>query len=270
MNLRPLGNSDIRVSPLGLGLVKIGRNQGIDYPNYPDAFPLPSDKEVQRLLAKAAELGVNLLDSAPAYGSSEERLGSLMRDQITHHRSRWVLCSKAGEEFNNGQSRFDFGAAALTASIERSLTRLGTDYLDIALVHSNGDDEQILERYEPLQTLARLRDQGKIRAIGFSGKSLAGGRAALAQGAQVLMITLNSQQRDELPLLGEARTAGCGVLIKKALARGYGATSELANTASLAGVSSIIIGTLNPSHLATNAALVNGEVNGDVTGDTGA
>lgn len=257
MNLRSLGNSEIRVSPLGLGLVKIGRNEGIDYPNYPTAFPLPSDADVQRLLARAAELGINLLDSAPAYGTSEERLGRLMRDQIKQHRDRWVLCSKAGEEFSNGQSSFNFSAAALTASIERSLKRLGTDYLDIALVHSNGDDEYILQHHAPLQTLARLRDQGKVRAIGFSGKSLAGGRAALAQGAQVLMVTLNSQQREELPLLTEAHASGCGVLIKKALARGYGDPSELTNTAALAGVSSIITGTLSPDHLQLNAELVN-------------
>ena len=256
MKLRPLGNSGIHVSPIGLGLVKIGRNQGIAYPNYADNFTLPSDTEVQTLLAVAAEQGVNLLDTAPAYGSSEARLGELLGTQLKQHRDRWVLCSKAGEAFHNNQSHFDFSAEAITASIERSLMRLGTDHLDIALIHSSGDDERILERNQPLATLARLREQGKVRAIGFSGKSLAGGREALAQGAQVLMVTINSEQREELPLLTEAQSLGCGVLIKKALGRGYGDLDELGNTARLTGVSSIVVGTLNPDHLSANVALV--------------
>ena len=256
MIARPLGDTGINVSALGLGLVKIGRNQGIDDPNYADHFKLPDDKTVKQLLAKAAELGINLLDTAPAYGTSEQRLGDLFRTQIRERRSHWVLCSKAGEEFSDGESRFDFTASAMTASVERSLRRLGTDYLDVVLVHSNGEDEQLLEQYRPLQTLAKLRDQGKIRAIGFSGKSLKGGRLALTQGAQVLMVTLNSNQREELPLLSEAHAAGCGILIKKAMARGYGKAADLSATATLTGVSSIISGTLNPTHLAANARIV--------------
>ena len=105
---------------------------------------------MKQLLETAAELGVNLLDTAPAYGNSEERLGSLFRDQIRKRRSDWVLCSKAGEEFSAGESRFDFSANAITASVERSLQRLGTDYLDVVLVHSSGDDERLLARYRPL------------------------------------------------------------------------------------------------------------------------
>lgn len=256
MKLRPLGSTGLQVSPLGLGLVKIGRNQGIEYPHYAPNFALPDDKEVLDLLAVAADRGVNLLDTAPAYGSSEARIGKLLQPQIRHHRDKWVLCSKAGEEFHNNQSHFDFSPQAITQSIERSLRRLGTDHLDIALIHSNGDDERILVRDEPLQTLKRLQDQGKVRAIGFSSKSLAGGRAALAQGAQVLMVTINTQQRDELPLLEEANNKGCGILIKKALSRGYGATAELSTTAQLKGVSSIVVGTLNPAHLITNIELV--------------
>src|SRR5690606_39506858 len=71
---RPLGNTGLQASPLGLGTVKIGRNQGVKYPS---GFDLPDDGQVRDLLALARGLGINLLDTAPAYGTSEERLGPL-------------------------------------------------------------------------------------------------------------------------------------------------------------------------------------------------
>src|SRR5690606_8720766 len=100
---RPLGTTGLTVSPLGLGTVKIGRNQGVKYPS---GFELPDDNQVRDLLALARDAGINLLDTAPAYGTSEERLGPLLSGQ----RQEWILCSKVGEEFDNGESRFDFSA----------------------------------------------------------------------------------------------------------------------------------------------------------------
>ena len=98
--LRPLGDTGIQVSALGLGTVKIGRNQGVKYPS---GFSLPNDRQVIELLRQAREEGINLIDTAPAYGRSEERLG-----QLLHDRRDWLICSKAGEEFRGGVSRYDF------------------------------------------------------------------------------------------------------------------------------------------------------------------
>lgn len=89
---RPLGSTGILVSPLGLGTVKLGRDQGVKYPN---GFQIPNDDEARMLLRQAQQLGINLIDTAPAYGRSEERLGPLLRDQ----RKDWVIVSKVGEEF---------------------------------------------------------------------------------------------------------------------------------------------------------------------------
>src|SRR5690554_1331134 len=130
-----LPGSDLEISALGLGTVKLGRNQGVKYPS---GFELPSDEEVRHLLALAREQGIRLLDTAPAYGSSEERLGRLLE-----RRQDWVIATKVGEEFENGRSSFDFSAAHTRFSIERSLRRLRTDYLDIALIHSDGNDVDI-------------------------------------------------------------------------------------------------------------------------------
>src|SRR5579871_352138 len=105
-----LGDTGMIVSQIGLGTVKFGRNQKI---NYPEAFALPSDKEILTLLDCARELGINLLDTAPAYGTSEERLGKLLQNK----RQDWVLCTKVGEEFIEGESRFDFSSESIHKSI---------------------------------------------------------------------------------------------------------------------------------------------------------
>lgn len=99
--LRPLGSTGLLVSPLGLGTVKLGRDQGVKYPS---GFRIPDDTEAAALLDQARALGINLIDTAPAYGRSEERLGPLLAGQ----RDAWVIVSKVGEEFEDGQSRFDF------------------------------------------------------------------------------------------------------------------------------------------------------------------
>lgn len=67
---RSLGQTGIEVSCLGLGTVKFGRNQEVKYPNN---FSLPEDKQISALLDQAKGFGINLLDTAPAYGSSEQR-----------------------------------------------------------------------------------------------------------------------------------------------------------------------------------------------------
>ena len=116
MELRALGRTGLQVSPVGLGTVKFGRNQQVKYPR---GFDLPDDAHLRDLLAVARELGINLLDTAPAYGSAEERLGALL-----DHADDWVIVTKVGEAFEHGASRFDFSAAGTRASVERSLRRV--------------------------------------------------------------------------------------------------------------------------------------------------
>ena len=128
---RPFGSTGIDVSILGLGTVKLGRDQSV---KYPEGFIIPDDREAANLIDLARSLGINLIDTAPSYGNSEERLGSL----LTGQRDQWIICSKVGEEFEGGQSRFDFTPEHTRFSVERSLKRLRTDVVDIVLVHSDG------------------------------------------------------------------------------------------------------------------------------------
>lgn len=256
MELRALGSTGIKVSELGLGTVKFGRNQGV---KYPQSFALPSDQQIRDLLALACELGINLLDTAPAYGSSEERLGRLIAPAQSH----WLISTKVGETFQQGGSVFDFSAAATQASIERSLRLLRREYLDLALIHSNGDDERILQQTDCLETLLTLKARGWLRAVGMSTKTVAGGLLAVRH-CDVVMVTYNLSSAAELPVIRQAGQAGKGVLIKKGLLSGHlqkiQATAADPVAASMRlllsepGVSSVVIGTLNPAHLQANVA----------------
>lgn len=258
---RPLGSTDLQISPLGLGTVKLGRDQGV---KYPDGFQIPDERSAANLLALARDLGINLLDTAPAYGVSEQRLGPLLRGQ----RHDWVLCSKVGEEFEQGRSHFDFSAAHTRYSVERSLRRLHTDYLDLVLVHSDGNDLAILQHEGVYAELARLRQAGLIRAFGFSGKTVEGGIAALADG-DCAMVTYNLAEQGERAVLDHATAQHKGILIKKALASGHlcrlpaegdqpAAASKDPVRASFElifahqAVGSVIVGTINPQHLQDN------------------
>ncbi|MHA6492305.1 aldo/keto reductase [Pseudomonas borbori] len=251
---RPLGSTDLLVSPLGLGTVKIGRDQGVKYPN---GFSIPDDATVRRLLSQAHDLGINLIDTAPAYGTSETRLGSLLRGQ----RPQWVIVSKVGEEFDNGHSHFDYSAAHTRFSVERSLKRLETDYIDLLLVHSDGNDVAILRDCGVYETLAELKREGKIRGFGLSGKTVEGGLLALEQG-DCAMVTYNLNEQGEIPVLDYAEQHGKGILIKKALASGHACLSAGEDPVRASfelifahpAVGSAIIGTINPDHLAHNVA----------------
>lgn len=246
MDMRLLGSTGIRVSLLGLGTVKLGRNEGV---KYPQAFDLPDDKAVVALLETARELGINLLDTAPAYGLSEQRLGQLRPGR----REDWVIASKAGEYFESGVSRFDFSPATIRASVENSLRMLRTQYLDAVLLHSDGIDEAGNRFLPAAEELNKLKQQGLIRATGFSGKTVAGGDRLLPY-VDLLMATWNPGYTDEAPLIARAAAKGRGVLIKKALASGYAAdpAAALKAAATLPGVCSIVVGTLSPANLRAN------------------
>ena len=253
MELRRLGATGIRVSAVGLGTVKLGRNEQVKYPS---PFELPDDRQAGELLAAARELGINLLDTAPAYGTSEERVGRLLRDR----RRDWVIVTKVGEEFENGRSRFDFSARATRASVERSLKRLRTDYLDVVLIHSHGGDEQILRREEALGVLSSLKEAGLVRSVGISSKTVAGGLLGV-ELTDVVMLAYNLRDETQAPVIAAARKAGKGVLIKKGLLSGHLDTAAPANLEAAMGfvfgqpgVSSIVVGTIDPVHLRADAA----------------
>lgn len=249
MFYRQLGSTGMQVSALGFGTVKLGRSEGV---KYPQAFSIPDDNEARTLLNVARDLGINLIDTAPAYGNSEERLGKLLKDD----RKQWQICSKVGEEFTHGESSFDFSEQHIRLSVERSLRRLKTDYIDMVLVHSDGNDLDIINNHAALQTLAELKQRGWIRAFGMSTKTVEGGLLAAAQ-SDVVMVTYNLNERDDVAVLDYCRDNNKGVLVKKALASGHRCESDAVSEAlamifAHPAASAAIIGTINPVHLRDN------------------
>ncbi len=251
---RELGSTGIQVSPLGLGTVKIGRDQQV---KYPAGFTIPDDRAVRELFELAWELGINTLDTAPAYGNSEERLG-----QLLPHKDDWVIVGKVGEIFENGESSFDFGADYTRMSVERSLKRLGRDYIDMVLVHSHGDDMQIIQHEAVCDTLQELKHEGKIKAVGMSTKTVEGGTWCV-ENLDVVMASYNPVYTDELPVLQRAAELNKGVLIKKGLQSGHadsaagggGVEQALRFVFAQQAVHSVVVGTINPKHLRDNVAI---------------
>lgn len=253
MELRDLGSTGIRVSPLGLGTVKFGRNEQIKYPS---AFDIPDDRTVCAILELASELGINLLDTAPAYGNAQQCLGKLLPGP----RPDWVIISKVGEIFEQGCSRFDFSYDHTVATVEQSLRDLQTDYLDCVLIHSSGDDLQILEQEGALDALRTLKEKGLIRAHGMSSKTVSGG-LRVVQEMDVVMATANLGYDDERPVFEAAARQRKGVLVKKGLMSGHvsgvqGVRDAMKHVFSLPGVSSVIIGTIDAGHLRQNVAIL--------------
>jgi len=247
---RPLAGTDLEISMLGLGTVKWGRNQNVKYP----AFELPDDATLHQLLDVAESAGVNFLDTAPAYGIAEERVGQILRQRKG---GGWVIATKTGEEFTEGQSHFHFTAPETEASIHRSLRRLNQPVLDLVMIHCSADDAAVLQETPVLETLHRLRDQGLVRAIGVSTMTVAGGLLAV-ELADAVMVPFSIGYRDHLPVIEKAHALGKSVLIKRALYSGPALEQKLSlqdhfeSVLRVPGVTTLVAGTINPAHLREN------------------
>lgn len=231
-----------KLSRIGYGALKIGRNQGV---RYRETYDLPDEKAVDRLLNGVLDLGINLIDTAPAYGLSEERIGR----SISHRRDEFVLSTKAGESFEDDRSIHDFSRQTIMDSVQRSLRRLRTDYLDLVLIHSNRDDLQVATQTDAPEALLQLRDEGTIGAVGFSGYTEPAFRAAM-EWSDALMVEYNLEHRALEPVMAEASRRGIAVLVKKGLGSGrLDVEQSIRFVLSNPAVSSLVVGSLSLEHL---------------------
>jgi len=249
--VRRLGANGPLVSVLGYGAFKIGRNEntkyGVDY-------ALPDQPAVNQLLNGLLDLGITYFDTAPAYGLSEERIGQA----ISHRRGEFTLSTKVGETFENGSSTYDFSRNSIEQSVQRSLKRLRTDVLDVVFIHANADDLAILNQTDVVKTLLSLRDTGVVKRVGLSAKTAAGARQAL-DWADAIMVEYHLEDRSHEEVIAEAKAAGIGVVVKKALASGKLPPAEgLQFVLRNPGVTSVVVGTLNLEHLRANLSAVRG------------
>ncbi len=154
MEHRKLGNTDLQLPVVGFGASSLGQE-----------FRPVKLEEALRSVHVALDLGMDLIDTSPFYGRgmSEVLLGVALRDVP---RDSYTLCTKLGRYH---LEHFDFSAKRVAESIDVSLHRLGTDHLDIILCHDIEfvPMQQIVDVTIP--AIQKIRDQGKVRYIGFSG-----------------------------------------------------------------------------------------------------
>lgn len=156
MLYRMLGNTGLSVSQIGFGASPLG-----------DVFGTTDPAECVRAVHRAVDEGINFFDVSPYYGSTlaEERLGKA----LLGFRHKVVLATKCGRY---GDASFDFSAARIRKSIDESLARLQTDYVDLLQAHDIefGDIDQIVD--ETIPALREVQRSGKARYIGITGYPL--------------------------------------------------------------------------------------------------
>jgi L-galactose dehydrogenase len=156
MEYRVLGNTGVRLPVLGFGAAPLGNEYG--------AIEVA---EGERAVHLAIDKGITYFDTAPYYGRtlSEERLGLALNGR----RQQVVVSTKLGRY---GKTEFDFSAARARTSIDESLQRLRTDYVDLLIAHDIefGDREQVIS--ETLPEMRKIQEAGKARFIGVSGLPL--------------------------------------------------------------------------------------------------
>jgi len=204
----------VALSPVGFGAYQIGREVVEKYASH--GKPMPSDSEAEHLLNGVLDLGITLIDTAPAYGCSEERIGRYLNER----RNEFNLCTKVGEITIDGKSTFDFTAQGMRDSVENSLKMLRTDCVDSLLIHAPPNDLAILHESDALEMMHTFKDEGKTRAIGFSGKTIEAQTEALVW-SDVMMIEYSAANESNSNIIEKANERGVVVLLKKVLNSGH-------------------------------------------------
>ena len=141
-NLVKIGHSDVLATPLGLGTNAVG--------GY-NLFPNLKDSDGRELVRAALDNGINLLDTAYVYGlgHSEELVGEVMKE---YDRDKIALATKGAQDFSSGEQVIDNRPEFLTEQVNKSLERLGTDYIDIFYIHFPDHDTPKAEAVGALQS----------------------------------------------------------------------------------------------------------------------
>jgi aryl-alcohol dehydrogenase-like predicted oxidoreductase len=218
MNYRPLGSTGLTVSEIGFGGWGIG---GVAAGT--KSYGPVEDAQSIRALQRAFDRGITFYDTADLYGlgHSETVIGSALRE----HRNQVVICSKVGTTVDpaTGSQGKNFTPEHVRQSLEGTLRRLGTNYLDLYLLHDPPIDAMLADR-AAVDELAALKAEGKVRAWGISLRSPADGAAAIEQlGAAAIQVNFNliDQRILENGLLDLCGRSGVGVIGRTPLCFGF-------------------------------------------------
>ncbi len=210
MRIRPLGNTGLCVSEVALGTVELGMDYGF---RGSEGFQRPERSDAVRLVRRAVDRGINLIDTAPAYGQAEEIVGEALAGMADRpYVATKITISERGAPGERRQ--------ALMQSIESSLRALRVETLDLVQIHNA--TPPVLADEDSLAALERAKDRGKIR---FLGASIYGEEAALLALQRPSMMTVQApfnllDRQMEGRVFPAAAERGAGILVRSAFLRG--------------------------------------------------
>lgn len=213
MKYRRLGKTELNVSVIGLGTWQFGGEWGQQFGQH----------EVDAILDKGQELGINLIDTAECYGDhlSESFIGNYISRR---KREDWIIATKFGHHFHERFTRTDvFGAKEVIQQLDASLKALNTEYIDLYQFHSGPD--VVFDNDELWSTLDKQIAAGKIRHLGTSigsNDNLHQTDASTEVNSQVIQVVYNRLDRvPENRVFPSCERQDLGVLARVPLASGY-------------------------------------------------
>jgi aryl-alcohol dehydrogenase-like predicted oxidoreductase len=206
VRFRSLGKTGLRVSEMSLGTWGLSG----------DGYGPVDEASQKRVLRRALEMGVSLIDTADTYaaGRTETIVGRMVAD-----RRDLVVVTKGGTDRAASPPRKRFDPHYLRERVEQSLRRLAREPIDVYLLHN--PTEKAIEGGEAIDQIVTLKKEGKIAHWGVSVGDIDVGRAALRKGAEVIELAYNLLHSSDLHrLAGEIIVSGAGVLAHSTLAYG--------------------------------------------------
>lgn len=198
MEQRTLGTTDMHVGVLGLGGSEIG---------YEGASP----STVEKIVNSGLDVGLNVIDTAECYANSEDLIGQAVRA----HRKECYIFTKCGHP--HGWGAGEWSPKSIHETLQRSLRRLRTDYVDLLQLHSCS--EAVLRKGDVIEALKEARDRGDTRYIGYSGDGKAAAYAIETGEFDTLQTSINIAEQEAVDLtLPLARKRNMGVIAKRPIA----------------------------------------------------
>jgi aryl-alcohol dehydrogenase-like predicted oxidoreductase len=206
------GKTNLFVTRIALGGYPFG---GVNQARNWDPFSAEGHQTAIATVHAALDAGINYIDTAPSYGNGNSE--SIIGEATAHRRDQFTLATKVGYRHLSAQE--------VTASVEASLRRLRTDMIDVIQFHGGmytGEEVDHILRGGLLDALARLRDQGKVRFLGFTVEEPWTAQPLIASGAfDVMQVRYNLiYQAAALHVLNQARDADLGVATMRTMTSG--------------------------------------------------
>lgn len=219
MEYRTIGRTGLRASEIGFGTWAIGgqaRRGDIEM-----GWGQTNDSVSMSALEAAFDAGINFFDTADVYGNghSEELIGKAFKSK----RDKIIIASKGGNRTINGKWIKDFSAKWISKALKTSLSRLCTSYIDIYLLHTPQNAEQLRQAIETFDYLEKLKKAGTVRYYGISIGSVDDGFSMIRAGqGDVIEVAYNILNREaEIELLPMAAQHNIGIIARVPLASGF-------------------------------------------------